>query len=171
MLILTTIIALLLAAFGLAAVRTAPALARWLALLVAVAFAVVVSLADNTKVREVAMRPQVADLAGSTQDTRTAMLLAASAAGPRVSELQLRWQPSWRSPESGEQQTASVRQPGVAALGAVAMAPASLPFAPSDVRIRAISQLRVDRPALFEVEVLGLEHAEILLLLFFFETR
>jgi Mg-chelatase subunit ChlD len=157
LLILTTIIALLLAAFGLAAVRTAPALARWLALLVAVAFAVVVSLADNTKVREVAMRPQVADLAGSTQDTRTAMLLAASAAGPRVSELQLRWQPSWRSPESGEQQTASVRQSGVAALGAVAIAPASLPFAPSDVRIRAISQLRVDRPALFEVEVLGLE--------------
>lgn len=157
MLILTTIVALLLAALGLAAVRTAPALARWLALLAAVAFAVVVSLADNTAEREVAMRSQSADLAGTMQDTRTAMLLAAAAAGPRVSELQLRWQPSWRSPESAQSSIAAGRDPRGAALGAVAIAPDSLPFAPSDVRIRAISELRVDRPALLEVEVLGLD--------------
>ncbi|MFT7535749.1 MAG: Mg-chelatase subunit ChlD [Hyphomicrobiaceae bacterium] len=157
MLILTTIVALLLAALGLAAVRTAPALARWLALLAAVAFAVVVSLADNTAERDVAMRSQSADLAGTAQATRTAMLLAAAAAGPRVSELQLRWQPSWQSPESTQDSIVAARDPGGAALGAVAMAPVSLPFAPSDVRIRAISELRVDRPALLEVEVVGLD--------------
>jgi Mg-chelatase subunit ChlD len=164
LLILTTIVAQLIAAFGLASVRTAPALARWFALLAVVAFAVVASLADNTKEREVVMRPQRADLVGGAQETRTAMLSAAAAAGPRVNELQLRWQPSWRSPESIENKTAPVSGPGVpvldgAALGAVAIAPASLPFAPSDVRIRAISQLRVDRPALFEVEVVGLEQS------------
>ncbi|MFT4513024.1 MAG: Mg-chelatase subunit ChlD [Planctomycetota bacterium] len=161
MLILITIVALLLAAFGLAAVRTAPTLARWLALLAAVAFAVVVSLADTTAEREVGMRSQQADLAGSRAETRTAMLLAAAAAGPRVIELQLRWQPSWQSPEwrsseSGPGQPDSRRESDGAALGAVALAPSALPFAPSDVRIRAITELRVDRPALFEVEVAGL---------------
>jgi len=53
---LTAIGALLLAALGLGAVRTAPALARWLSLLVAVAFAIVVGLADRTAEHRVALR-------------------------------------------------------------------------------------------------------------------
>ena len=164
MLIFTSIVVLLIAAIGLASVRTAPPLARWFALLAVVAFAVVASLADNTKEREVVMRSQRVDLVGGAPQTHTAMLAAASAAGPRVNELQLRWQPSWRRPESIDKKTASMSGGGSsvvdgAALGAVAIAPASIPFAPSDVRIRSISQLRVDRPALLEVEVVGLEQS------------
>lgn len=164
MLIFTSIVVLLIAAIGLASVRTAPPLARWFALLAVVAFAVVASLADSTKERDVVMRSQRVDLVGGAQQTHTAMLAAASAAGPRVAELQLRWQPSWRRPESIDKKTASMSGDGAlavdgAALGAVAIAPASIPFAPSDVRIRSISQLRVDRPALLEVEVVGLEQS------------
>mgnify|MGYP003667349242 CR=1 FL=1 len=166
MLIPITIVALLLAALGLAAVRTAPALARWFALLAVVAFVVVVSLADNTAERAVAVRQQIAKLGATSRDTDTAMLLAAASAGPRVSELQLRWQPSWQSPrpEAWAVADAAVgdgtvagRAVGGRAFGAVTIAPKSLPFAPADVRIRAISELRVDRPAVFEVEVVGLE--------------
>ena len=83
MLILITIGILLVAILGLAAVRTASVLARWLALLAAIAFAVVINLADRTEQRPVQARLQRADLMSDLQDTRTSMLMAAALAGPR----------------------------------------------------------------------------------------
>ena len=83
MLIFVTLAALLLAALGLSLVRTAPAVARWLAMLAAVAFAVVVSLADRTEGRDVPPRWGRAQLGGTAADERTAMLSAAES--PRTS--------------------------------------------------------------------------------------
>ena len=145
MLIFVTLSALLLAALGLCAVRTAPAVARWLAMLSVVAFVVVGSLADRTEGRDVVSRFEQARLGGSASDQRTAMLLAAARTGPMAHELELWWEASSRGA------SAAMR-----ALGAQAVAPMGLPFAPEDVRIRATTLLRVDRPVMFEVEVVGL---------------
>ena len=151
MLIPLAIAILLLAALGHATVRTAPAIARWLALWLAVAFAVVVGLADRTAVRVVPPQVQQVTLDGDAVATRTALLLAAATAGPTVHELQLRWQSSWLGAPAAATPTAT------AAFGADSIVPTAMPFAPADVRIRALSALAVERPALFEVEVLGLQ--------------
>ncbi|HIE71231.1 MAG TPA: VWA domain-containing protein, partial [Planctomycetes bacterium] len=145
MLIFVTLAALLLAALGLCALRTAPAVARWLALLSVVAFAVVGSLADRTEGRQVTSQFEQARLGGTASERRTAMLLAAARSGPMAYELELLWQAPSRS---GSEATR--------ALGAQAVAPIGLPFAPDDVRIRATTSLRVDRPTMLEIEVVGL---------------
>lgn len=135
---------LLLAAVGLVAARSAPLGARWLAFVVAVGFAVTALVADRTELRDVPARGQRAELQGDAAARRTAALRAAAQAGPRVDELELRWQ-------VGEPSAAPR-----AALGAVTTAPASVPFAPEDVRVRAVAQAEVERPALLEFEVEGL---------------
>lgn len=157
MLILITIGILLVAILGLAAVRTASVLARWLALLAAIAFAVVINLADRTEQRPVQARLQRADLMSDLQDTRTSMLMAAALAGPRAVELQLHWQPTWPGAVgSGKSDDDLAGRSDGAVLGATAVVPAALPFSPEDIRIRAMSELRVSRPALLEIEVVGL---------------
>ena len=135
---------LLLAALGLVAARSAPLGARWLAFVVAVGFAVTALVADRTELRDLPARRQRAELQGDVAARRTAALRAAAQAGPRVDELELRWR-------VGEASAAPR-----AALGAVTSAPASVPFAPEDVRVRAVAQPEVERPALLEFEVEGL---------------
>ena len=137
---------LLVALAGLACVRTAPPAARWLAMLVALAFAVVAGLSDRTATRRIEPQPQQVGLDGDEVARRTAMLRAAARAGPRVHELELRWE---RAP------IANGRAP-TAALGARARLPDAMPFAPEDVRLRAAARAEVDRPTLLEVEVDGL---------------
>lgn len=156
MLILVTLAALLLATLGLCAVRTAPVVARWLALLAAVAFAVVGSLADRTEGREVAPRLGSAKLGGTSAAERTRMLAAAARSGPRADELTLVWEPSERQVPDVVLLADQPRSAVTPSLGARAVAPAGLPFAPGDVRIRAATRLLVGRPAMFEVEVVGL---------------
>ena len=157
MLILITIGALLVSILGLAAVRTASVVARWLALLAAIAFAIVINLADRTEQRPVQARLQRADLTEDVQGTRTSMLLAAALAGPRAVELQLHWQPTWPGAVgNGENDDDAAGRSHGAVLGATAVVPTALPFSPEDIRIRAMSELRVSRPALLEIEVVGL---------------
>lgn len=146
MLIFAILAALLLAALGLCTVRTAPPVARWLALLSVLAFAVVASLADKTVPQRVVPQLQEANLVGSASEQRTAMLLAAARSGPRADEVDLVWQPT------------TGRFVGAApnTFGARPLAPSGLPFAPDDVHIRATTVLRADRPAMLEIEVAGL---------------
>lgn len=146
MLIFAILAALVLAVLGLCTVRTAPPVARWLALLSVLAFAVVAGLADKTAPQRVVPQLQEATLVGTAAEQRTAMLLAAARSGPRADEVDLVWQPA-----TGRLETAA---PGT--FGARALAPSGLPFAPDDVHIRATTELRADRPAMLEIEVAGL---------------
>ena len=136
---------LLLALCGLGLVRTATPAARWLAMLVALGFAVVAGLSDLTVERAVASRSQAVELDGDEKARRTAVLRAAARAGPKAQELKLRWRAGLRV------------DPPSAALGAETAAPAVMPFAPEDVRIRGAARPEVDRPAMFEIEVDGLQ--------------
>lgn len=136
---------LLLALCGLGLVRTAPAAARWLALLVVLAFTIVAGISDRTAERRVEPRLEQVALVGEAEQQRTAMLRAAARSGPRAQELALRWEAS-----------GSGAAPD-AALGAVTSLPASMPFAPADVRIRAAARVEADRPALLEIDVADLE--------------
>lgn len=148
--------ALLLAAVGLLAVRSAPGAARWLAFVVLVGFAVVANVADRTEVRELAPSLAAADLAEAGGDARTAMLRAAGRAGPRAVELRLDWSPAPRRDGADAPATSPIaeRVPA-AALGADARLPDAAPFAPEDVHVRAPARLEAGRPTLLELAVRG----------------
>ena len=122
--------ALLVTATGLVFVRTAPALARWFALVTGVGCAVVALLADRTDLREVPPRVPAPVSLGAGVEERTALLAAAARAGPRAVELRAHWTPR-----------VAAGRPPVAALGATITAPPALPFAPSDVTLRAVGEL------------------------------
>ncbi|MEC8252648.1 MAG: vWA domain-containing protein, partial [Planctomycetota bacterium] len=134
-----------LAVCGLVCVRTASPAARWSALLVALAFAAIAAMADQTVARAVPPRPQSVELVGDAEARRTGVLRAAARAGPRVQELSLRWAGGLPSPAPS------------AAIGAQSAALTPMPFAPDDVRIRVASRAEVERPTALELEVAGLE--------------
>jgi len=134
---------------GLAIVRTAPPMGRWLAYVVALGFVVVALAADDAEVRDVAARERRVEVAGDDAASRTALLAAAAHTGPRAAELTVQW----RAPFVVAAHAADA---GGRALGARAVAAAPLPFAPDDVHVRVPTELAVDRPATIEVAVDGL---------------
>jgi Mg-chelatase subunit ChlD len=130
--------ALLLAAVGLLAVRTAPAAARWSmwCLLLVLGALALREPAVGFDPRERAAR-EVATGADAAA-LRTRLLQAAAAVGPKAVELAVHW----REPLS-----ALGPAPGpFARLGAAAALPTPMPFAPDALQLLALAPAAVDRP-------------------------
>ncbi|MCU0862583.1 MAG: VWA domain-containing protein [Planctomycetes bacterium] len=130
--------ALLLAAVGLLAVRTAPAAARWSmwCLLLAIGALALRDPAVGFDRRERAALAvaTVADAAA----LRTRLLQAAAAVGPPAVELAVHWRESLSALDPA---------PGpFARLGAAAALPTPMPFAPAALQLLALAPAAVDRP-------------------------
>jgi Mg-chelatase subunit ChlD len=129
--------ALLVAAGGLAAVRTATPLARVLAWAAALAFAVVLALDPAVQWDERRASAAVAELRGDATGVRTNALVAAGAATPAAADLRARWHEHSALPDG--------------ALGCASEVPKALPFQPEDLRVELLAPPTRDRPVLLQV--------------------
>ncbi|MGC4017264.1 MAG: hypothetical protein QM755_22530 [Luteolibacter sp.] len=130
--------ALLLAAVGLLAVRTAPPAARVLAWLAALAFAAVAFAVPDAQWRARAGGEARANLQGEATAMRSKVLAAASVAAPGAASLRLQWRPDGDTVPGG-------------ALGALVAAPPPLPFEPAALRVEALDVPACDRPVVLQV--------------------
>lgn len=152
---LATLGVLLLTAIALLLVRSGSPLARWLALLATLSFGVVAGLAPRSEPRVVEVRAPSVEVSGQGVAARTAMLVAAANSGPRAVELQLVLQQSASDAVPETDAKASTQSHPTGVLGATASSSQPLPFAPGDVRLRAVTGFYVDRPASLEFDVAG----------------
>lgn len=123
----------LLAAVGLAVVRSATPLARWLCWCVCVLCAVGALFGPRIVWRERPAAVAAAGVGSSQEDAALALLGAAASASPRAEALHV----YWREP---------IDMPPTGALGALVGVPPTLPFAPQDLVLQQLGPAERDRP-------------------------
>ena len=123
----------LLAAVGLAVVRSATPLARWLCWCVCVLFATGALLGPEIAWRERPAAVAAAGVGSSPKDAAIALLGAAASVSPRAEALHIYWREPIDAPPTG-------------ALGALVGVPPTLPFAPQDLVLQQLGPAERDRP-------------------------
>lgn len=123
----------LLAAVGLAVVRSATPLARWLCWCVCVLLATGALLGPEIAWRERPAAVAAAGVGSSPKDAAIALLGAAAAVSPRAEALHVYWREPIDAPPAG-------------ALGALVGVPPTLPFAPQDLVLQQLGPAERDRP-------------------------